>query len=83
MNLCAGDREEREHGVGAGVIATILLETLQFVGLPEVVGRVFRLRKNPMNLFVSDRKVRERRFGYEKTCVPVITSNVRMGWVLV
>ena len=28
MNLCVYDREEREHGVGTGVNATMMSETL-------------------------------------------------------
>ena len=31
MNLCVCDSEEREHGVGAGVNATMLSETLAVV----------------------------------------------------
>jgi hypothetical protein len=45
--LCVHDSEERENGVGAGANATMLLETLQFVGLTAAVARAFRLRKNP------------------------------------
>jgi hypothetical protein len=52
--LCACDSEERERGVGAGANATMLLETLQVVGLTEAVARAFRLRKKPMNLCACD-----------------------------
>ena len=33
MNLCACDSKEREHGVGGGVNATVLSETLQVAGV--------------------------------------------------
>jgi hypothetical protein len=59
MNLCVSDSEEREHGVGAGVNDTMLLETLQFVGLTEDTESSFRLRKKPMNLYVYDSEERE------------------------
>ena len=54
MNLCACDSEEREHGVVAGVNATMLSETLEVVGLAEGVRRSFWLRKKTMNLCVCD-----------------------------
>jgi hypothetical protein len=41
MNLCGSDNEDREHGVGAGVNATILSETLEVVGLGEDVRKPF------------------------------------------
>jgi hypothetical protein len=63
MNLCACDSEEREHGVGAGVNATKLLETLQFVGFAEAVASPFRLRKKTMNLCVCDSEEREHWMG--------------------
>jgi hypothetical protein len=56
MNLCVCDREEREHGVGAGVNATMLSETLEVVGIVEAAGRPFWLRKKTMNLCVCDRE---------------------------
>ncbi len=43
MNLCACDSEEREHGVGACVNATMLSETLEVVGLAEAARRPFWL----------------------------------------
>ena len=43
--LCAGDSEEREHGVGAKVNATMLSETLEVVGLAQAAGRPLWLRK--------------------------------------
>ena len=46
--------EDRDHGVGAGVNATMLSETLQIAGLVESVTRVFRLRKKTMNLCACD-----------------------------
>jgi hypothetical protein len=51
MNLCECDNEEREHGVGAGVNATMMSETLQIIRLGECAKRSkFRLRKKTMNL---------------------------------
>ncbi len=45
--LCACDSEDREHGVGAGVNATMLSEirseTLEVVGLGEDVRKSFWL----------------------------------------
>ena len=41
--LCACDREECEYGVGAGVNATMLSETLEVVGLAEAARRPFWL----------------------------------------
>ena len=52
--LCVCDSEERERGVGAGVNATILSETLQVVGVAGDVTRAIRLRKKPMNLCECD-----------------------------
>ena len=46
-DLCVSDSEERDHGVGTGVNDTMLLETLQFVGLTETTSSVFRFRKTP------------------------------------
>ena len=43
--MCACDSEEREHGVGAGVNATMMSETLGVINLGESVPRVFRFRK--------------------------------------
>ena len=40
--------------MGDGVNVTKMLETLQFVGLTEATASVFRFRKKPMNLCVSD-----------------------------
>ena len=57
--LCACYSEEREHGVGAGVNATMLSETLKVVGLAETAGRPFWLRKKPMNLCTCDSAERE------------------------
>ena len=54
--LCVGNSEPRERGVGAGVNPTMMSETLQVVGLSEVVRKTVRLRKNPMNLCVYDRE---------------------------
>ena len=48
------DNEKCESGVGVRVNVTIQSETLQVVGLSEVVGRVVRLRKKPMNLCECD-----------------------------
>ncbi len=61
--LCACDREYREIGVGTGVNATMLSETLQVIGFSEVSRRVVRLQKNPMNLCVYDSEERERGVG--------------------
>ncbi len=41
--LCGDDSEERERGMGAGVNATMLSETLEVVGLTEDVRRPFWL----------------------------------------
>ena len=47
-NLFACDNEERENGVGAGVNATMLSETLYVIRLAESAARAqFRLWKNP------------------------------------
>ncbi len=43
MNLCTYDNEERDCGVGADVNDTMMFETLQVVGLTEVVRTVIRL----------------------------------------
>jgi hypothetical protein len=59
MNLCGYDSEECERGVGVGVNDTKMFETLQIVGISEVVDRTFRLRKKPMNLCDSNREERE------------------------
>jgi hypothetical protein len=49
--LCVCDSEELERGVGAGVNATMLSETLAVISLAESAARAFRLRKkHPMNL---------------------------------
>ena len=63
MNLCASDNEDREHGVGAGVNATILSETLEVVGLGEVSRSPFWLRKKTMNLCGFDSEEREHGVG--------------------
>ena len=47
------------RGVGAGVNATMLSETLQVVGIAEAAQREVRLRKKPMNLCVCDSEQRE------------------------
>jgi hypothetical protein len=60
---CACDSEEREHGVGAGVNATMLSETLKVVGLAEAARRPFWLRKKPMNLCACDSEEREHGVG--------------------
>ena len=39
MNLCACDSDRRERGVGAGVKAAMLSETLQVIGFAEAYGR--------------------------------------------
>ena len=52
--LCVVNSEQGECGVGAGVNATMLSETLSVVGIAETVQRVVRLRKKPMNLCVCD-----------------------------
>ena len=45
--------------MGVGVNTTVLSETLQVVGLGEVVGRVVRLEKNPINYeFITRGKAR-------------------------
>ena len=54
-DLSPRENEERgcgERGVGAGVNAVILSETLKVVVLGEADSRQFRLRKKPMNLCV-------------------------------
>ena len=45
--LCTCDSEEREHGVGVGLNATMLSETLQVVGFTEAPRRPFWSEKNP------------------------------------
>ena len=72
MNQCACDSEEREHGVGAGVNATMLSETLAVISLAESAARAFRLRKKPMNLCACHSE--EREHGDER-------EDVGMGWV--
>ena len=52
--LCACDNEEREHGMGSGVNATMLSQTLAVISLAESAARAFRLRKKPMNLCACD-----------------------------
>ena len=52
LSVC--DSEEREHGVGAGVNATMMSETIEVVGLTEAVRRPFWLQKKPMNLCTCD-----------------------------
>ena len=71
MNLCACDSEEREHGVGVGVNATMLSETLEVVGLTEAVRntrgcrarrscqKVVLVAKKPMNPCSYDNEERE------------------------
>jgi hypothetical protein len=41
--LCACDSEDREHGVGAGVNATMLSERIGIISLAESAARAFRL----------------------------------------
>jgi hypothetical protein len=51
MNPCACESEERGHGVGAGMNATLPSGTLYSMGLAEFEARArFRLRKKPMHL---------------------------------
>jgi hypothetical protein len=59
MNLCACDSEECEHGVGAGVNATMLSETLEVVRLAEAARRPFWSQKKTMNLCACDSEERE------------------------
>ncbi len=54
--LCVCDNEQNECWVGTGVSATMLSETLQVVGLTEVVTRTVWLRKKTMNLCSYDRE---------------------------
>jgi hypothetical protein len=61
--LCACEKEEREHGVGAGVNATMLLERIGTISLAESASRAFRLREKPMNLCACDSEERERGVG--------------------
>ena len=61
--LCACDSEEREHGMGAGVNATMLSQTLAVISLAESAARAFRLRKKPMNLCACDSEEREHGVG--------------------
>jgi hypothetical protein len=49
--------------VGADVNADMLFETLQVVGIGEVVRTVIRLSKKPMKLCVSRLEERERGVG--------------------
>ena len=58
MNLCACDSEEREHGMGAGVNATMLSQTLAVISLAESAARAFQLRKKTMNLCACDSEER-------------------------
>ena len=57
--LCTCDSEDREDGVGAGVNATMLSETLEVVWLTETVRRPFWLRKKTMNLCACDSEEHE------------------------
>jgi hypothetical protein len=61
--LCPCGSEQREHGVGAGVNATMLSETLPFTSLVEYAARAFRLRKKTMNLCACDSEEREHGVG--------------------
>jgi hypothetical protein len=61
--LCACDSEEREHGVGTGVNATMLLERIGIISLAESAARAFQLRGKPMNLCACDSEERERGVG--------------------
>jgi len=44
-NLCTCDSEEREHGEGAGLTATMVSERIGIISLSESVAREFRLGK--------------------------------------